>query len=474
MEVKEKRRQTTKRMTSRSDLDPSRLDSHRVDSRPLDLASATLVVGLGRTGISCARYLRARNENIVLSDSREVPPELETIRHEFPGVPIHLGKFDSSLFEQASRIVVSPGVALTEPAIEAALEAGIPVYGDIELFANETQVPVVAITGSNGKSTVTTLVADMAKRSGKRVRAGGNLGPPALELLADSADELFVLELSSFQLETTSSLTPVAATVLNISPDHMDRYPDLASYAAAKRRVFRGSGVMVINRDDQAVLAMSDPSRRSIGFTLGPPQDEDFGVREGWLCRGDARLLPINELGLEGGHNVPNGLAALALGSVIGLDGKAMLESLARFKGLPHRCEFVAERDGVRWLNDSKATNIGATVAAVTGIASRGPVVLLAGGEGKDADFSLLRDAVSEVRAVILFGRDAGLIEQAIDGACPVHRAGSLRDAVTKAAALASRGDHVLLSPACASFDMFENYEARGEAFKTLVREQLS
>lgn len=461
MEVKEKRRQPAKEVSCATSVE-------------LSSGLTTLVVGLGRTGISCARYLSVRGESIVLTDSRVTPPELELIRHEFAGVTTHLGKFDSSLFERVSRILVSPGVALTEPAIEAALNAGVPVYGDIELFANETRVPVVAITGSNGKSTVTTLVADMAKRSGKRISAGGNLGPPALELLADTAAELFVLELSSFQLETTSSLRPVAATVLNISPDHMDRYPDLTSYVAAKRRVFRGDGVMVINRDDHEVCAMSDPSRRTIGFTLGAPDNQDFGVREGWLCRGDVSLIPIEELALEGGHNVANGLAALALGNAINLDGDAMLESLTRFKGLPHRCELVAEHRGVRWLNDSKATNIGATVAAVTGIAVRGPVVLIAGGDGKDADFSLLRDALSEVRAIILFGRDASLIEKAIDGACPIRRAGSLRDAVITAAALASSGDNVLLSPACASFDMFDNYEARGEAFKNLVREQLT
>ena len=288
MEVKEKRRQTAKGMSSRPNI-----DSKRVDSTSVDLASATLVVGLGRTGISCVRYLYARGENIVLTDSRVAPPELEVFRHEFPDVPAHLGRFDKSLFEHAARVVVSPGVALTEPAIEAALNAGIPVCGDIELFAREAKAPIVAITGSNGKSTVTTLLADMAERSGKRVDAGGNLGPPALELLSRTASDLFVLEVSSFQLETTSSLTPVAATVLNISPDHMDRYTDLASYAGAKQRVFRGNGVMVINRDDQEVVAMCDPRRRTIGFTLGPPAGEDFGVREQWLCRGDLRLLPI-------------------------------------------------------------------------------------------------------------------------------------------------------------------------------------
>ena len=407
----------------------------------------------------------------MLTDSRETPPELAVFRREFSDVPIHLGRFDPALFNHAARVLVSPGVALTEPALELVLDAGKEVFGDIELFARDVQAPVVAITGSNGKSTVTTLLADMAKGSGKRTSSGGNLGPPALDLLSDTTTELYVVEMSSFQLESTSSLTPVAATVLNISPDHMDRYPNLDAYAAAKQRVFRGDGVMVINRDDKKVVAMADAGRPTIGFTLGPPSDDDYGIREQCLWHGEQRLLPIAELGLEGDHNIINALAALALGSAIDLRPNAMLESLKRFKGLPHRCELVAEYQGVRWLNDSKATNIGATIAAVRGISSHGPLILIAGGEGKDADFSPLREALGNTRAVVLIGRDAGLIEAAIQGVCPIHHADTLEAAVTKASVLAISGDAVLLSPACASFDMFENYEARGRAFKELVGE---
>ena len=464
MEVKDKPRQSEKATRSRGIV-----ESMSLDSKPM-----TLVVGLGRTGLSCARHLFAKGENVVLTDTRDTPPELAALRGELPDIPVHLGRFDDLLFEQAARLVVSPGVSLTEPVIEAALSAGKPVVGDIELFAQQEKAPVVAITGSNGKSTVTSLLAEMAVAAGMRAVAGGNLGPPALDLLAAHDTELFVLELSSFQLETTASLESAAATVLNVTADHMDRYRGLSAYASAKRRVFRGQGVMVVNRDDPTVAAMADPDRATIGFTLKPPRHEDYGVRKFCLCRGEETLLPITALSLEGDHNVANALAALALGSAVDLPLDAMLETLTRFKGLAHRCELVASRRGVRWLNDSKATNVGATVAAVSGVSSRGPVILIAGGEGKDADFSPLRDAMNGVRAVILIGRDAPLIEHAISGVCPIYHADSMLAAVTKANDLASHGDSVLLSPACASFDMFDNYEMRGQVFKDIVRTRLS
>ena len=270
----------------------------------------TLIVGIGRTGLSCARYLRQQGANIVFTDSRESPPMLLEIRQEFPDVPLYLGKFRPSLFESASRVVVSPGVPLTEPAIEAAQNAGRPVFGDIELFANQVRAPVAAITGSNGKSTVTTLLAAMATASGRRIRSGGNLGPPALDLIGDESTALYVLEVSSFQLETTSSLSPAVSAVLNVTPDHMDRYPNLQAYAAAKQRVYRGNGVMVINRDDENVVAMMEPGRPTLGFTLGPPSGDDFGVRENHLCRGEKYLLAIEEVALKGDHNIKNVLAA--------------------------------------------------------------------------------------------------------------------------------------------------------------------
>ncbi|NIR28607.1 MAG: UDP-N-acetylmuramoyl-L-alanine--D-glutamate ligase [Gammaproteobacteria bacterium] len=430
----------------------------------------TLIVGLGHTGLSCARYLAARSERIAIVDSRPQPPQLEALRRALPDVPVYVGGFAASLFDQAARIVVSPGVPLTEAPIRRARAAGVAVLGDIELFARAVTAPVVAVTGSNGKSSVTTLVGDMARRDGRSVRVGGNLGPPALDLLGDPGTELFVLELSSFQLESSCSLQPAAATVLNVSPDHMDRYASLDAYVAAKRRIFGGNGAMVLNLDDPPVAAMGEPHRWVIGFTLAPPERGAFGVRthagEPWLAYGDERLMPVSGLGAQGSHAVANALAALALGSAVGLSKAAMLAALGEFTGLPHRCQLVLTRDGVRWFNDSKATNVGATVAAIRGLQGAGPIVLIAGGDGKGADFAPLREAVVPgVRAGVLLGRDAPRIEAAIGDRVPVVQVADMIEAVASARALARPGDSVLLSPACASLDMYRNYEERGQVF---------
>lgn len=440
----------------------------------LEAAGTTLIVGLGHTGLSCARYLAARGEPIAVVDSRREPPQLEALRRILPAVPVHVGGFAQSVFDQAARIVVSPGVALTEAPIRRALDAGLPVLGDIELFARAVAAPVVAVTGSNGKSSVTTLVGHMARRDARAVCVGGNLGPPALDLLGDPDTELFVLELSSFQLECTSSLEPAAATVLNVSPDHMDRYPSLDAYVAAKRRIFRGRGVMVLNLDDPQVAAMREPGRRVVGFTLAAPEPDAFGVRvhagEPWLACGEERLMPVSELGAQSSHSAANALAALALGSAVGLSRAAMLAALREFTELPHRCQLVLARDGVRWFNDSKATNVGAAVAAIRGLQGAGPVVLIAGGDGKGADFAPLREAVVPgVRAAILLGRDAPRIEAVIGDRVPVVRVADMVEAVAAARALAQTGDSVLLSPACASLDMYRNYEERGHAFTRAV-----
>lgn len=338
---------------------------------------------------------------------------------------------------------------------------------------------MAAITGSNGKSTVTTLVGEMARSAGRAVRVGGNLGPPALDLLVDEAAELYVLELSSFQLETTESLRARAAVVLNVTPDHMDRYPDLSAYADAKRRVFHGDGVMVLNLDDPAVASMRRAERRTLGFTLGRPVGEVYGLlpMEGgpWLARGGTPLLPAQALKLRGLHNIANALAALALGEGLGLPLAAMRNALRAFTGLPHRCQLVSRRNGIHWYNDSKATNVAATVAAIRGLAGAGRLVLIAGGDGKGADFAPLREAITSpdapVRATVLMGRDAPSIESALGGAVPVTRAADMSDAVNRAGDLAKPGDSVLLSPACASLDMFEDYQARGYAFAAAVTE---
>jgi len=435
----------------------------------------TLVVGLGKTGLSCARYLAAQGVPVAITDSRERPPGLDELRSELPDIALFLGEFDAAVFEAAEQLVVSPGVSVDHPLIRAAVERGVPVIGDIELFALVAQAPVAAITGSNGKSTVTTLLGEMARRAGVRCGIGGNLGEPALNLL-DEQVGLYVLELSSFQLETTYSLQPGVAVVLNLSPDHMDRYTDFAAYAATKARIYERAGVRVFNLDDPQVMAMRRVEGKELFFTLGEPAENTFGLRSDedgeWLAFAEQKLLRSDELKIPGRHNIANALAALALGRALDLPLPAMLEALRNFRGLAHRTQFVTEHAQVRWYNDSKGTNVGACVAALSGLASGGDerTVLIAGGEAKGADFSELRPVVKKTaRAVVLLGRDAALIEQALGGVVPVVHAADMAAAVARAAELALPGDRVLLSPACASFDMYRSYEHRGEVFMDAV-----
>jgi UDP-N-acetylmuramoylalanine--D-glutamate ligase len=436
----------------------------------------TVVAGLGATGLSVARHLAARGEIFAVMDTRTAPPGLAALTAECPEVPVFLGGLDAAILARATRIVLSPGLALAEPALAAAAAAGVEIIGDIELFARTAQAPIVAITGSNGKSTVTELVGAMAVAAGLRIGVGGNLGTPALELL-DDAVQLYVLELSSFQLETTAALGAQVAAILNVSPDHLDRYPDLDAYRRAKQRIFHGARHVVCNRDDPQT---APPAARHVpctSFGLGEAPADGFGlVRNGgrdWLARGAAPLLPVDELGLQGRHNVANALAALALGSAAGLPDAAMLTALRAFQGLAHRCRRVLERDGVIWIDDSKATNVGAAVAAIEGLA--GPaanLVWIAGGQGKGQDFAPLAAALpGRVCAALLLGADADRIEAAIAGRVPVTRVASMAAAVAAARATARPGDCVLLSPACASFDMFANYADRGEQFARAARE---
>jgi len=436
----------------------------------------TLVVGLGQTGLACARFLAARGESFAVADSRSNPPGIEELRRELPQVPVYLGPFDSGLFAGAARLVLSPGVAPQEPAIVAAAAQGSEVLGDIELFARHAAAPVVAITGSNGKSTVTALLGEMAAAAGVRALVGGNIGTPVLELLAQPAPELYVLELSSFQLEVTSSLNCRAAVVLNVSEDHLDRHGDIARYAAIKGRIYRGDGVMVINADDPVVAAMAEPGREAVRFSLAEPRSGvDFGLceRDGqfWLAKGESLLMPAAEVRIPGRHNLANALAALALGEACGLPLAPMLQTLRQFPGLPHRCQWVAEVGGVNYYEDSKGTNVGATLAAIEGMPGE-KVVLIAGGQGKGQDFTPLRHAVaSRARAVVLIGEDAPLLRQALERSAAISHAFTMEEAVAQAAALAHPGDSVLLSPACASFDMFRNYAERGERFVAAVQE---
>ncbi len=440
--------------------------------QPQPVARQNIVVGLGKTGLSCARFLVRCGETVTVIDSRATPPALQQLREELPEVEVITGGFDVQLLSHAARLIVSPGVALREPAIAGAIGNAVPVVGDIELFARNANAPVIAITGSNGKSTVTELVGAMARQAGKKVRLGGNLGTPALDLLEGETPDYYVLELSSFQLETTRSLNAHAAVVLNISADHQDRYESLDEYSRAKQQIYHGDGVMVVNIDDARVMSMVHPARPVVGFGTGQPGGGDFGLRsvsgEMWLSRGDKLILPVRELRIPGRHNQLNALAALALGEAMELPLDAMCEALRSFRGLAHRTEWIAEIDGVNWYNDSKATNIGATLAALNGL--EGQVVLIAGGEGKGADFSTLCQAIAvKARAVILMGRDASLMARVLEGMAPVEYAGRMDDAVALAQRWAEQGDSVLLSPACASFDMYSGFEERGRAFVSAV-----
>lgn len=440
-----------------------------------------IVLGLGKTGLSCVRYLVKCGYDPVAIDSRERPPALSELQTEFPDIPVYLGGFDEKIIDQADEIIISPGISLRELAVAKQIKKGKPVLGDIELFARVAKAPVVAITGSNGKSTVTALVGEMAKASGLNARVGGNLGMPALDLLEDAEPDLYVLELSSFQLETACSLRTETAVVLNISPDHMDRYASIAEYSAAKMRIYNNCKRPIFNR--KIVLSEAGFSARAIhelhlqecSFGLDEPKPGQFGVRNGFLAYGDCNLLPIDEMRIKGAHQVANALAALALGKAVNLPMPAMLETLRNFEGLPHRCHWVANINGANWYNDSKGTNVGAACAAITGIGESiaGKIVLIAGGQGKGADFSKIFAPVRlHTRAVILIGEDALKIKTALQGASKILLAESMTEAVDVAYRQAGQGDAVLLSPACASFDMFDNFEHRGEVFMQLVNEK--
>ncbi len=440
-----------------------------------------VVIGLGKTGLSCVRYLCSLGYKVAVNDTRDNPPNFLELQTEFPDVAISLGKLDEHLLLSAQEIISSPGISIDEPPLRAARQAGIAVIGDIELFCRAVDKPIVAITGSNAKSTVTTLVGLMAEKAGVKVGVGGNLGTPVLELLNDDA-ELYVLELSSFQLETTHSLKAAVATVLNISEDHMDRYNSMQAYHQAKHRIYRNCQRYVTNRQDLLTVPLLPEAVANTSFGLDKPDLNTYGViREqgiSYLAKGQQKLLNSAEMGIFGEHNIANALAALALGEAVGLPMAAMLDTLKRFNGLAHRCQLVSKHHGVAWYNDSKGTNVGATLAAINGLgaAITGKVILIAGGVGKGQDFRPLSAALAQYgKALILIGEDA----PKIDAAVTVHHldkiyAQSLQQAVAQAQQLAQAGDAVLLSPACASFDMFKHYEHRGEVFVQAVHDMLA
>ncbi|WP_255983085.1 UDP-N-acetylmuramoyl-L-alanine--D-glutamate ligase [Stutzerimonas stutzeri] len=434
-----------------------------------------IVVGLGKSGMSLVRHLASHGVPFAVADTRANPPELAALQAQYPGIEVRCGELDPEFLCRASELLISPGLPLSTPALQVAASRGVKISGDIELFAREAKAPIIAITGSNAKSTVTTLVGEMAVAAGRKVAVGGNLGTPALDLLSDDI-ELYVLELSSFQLETTNQLNAEVATCLNVSEDHMDRYDGLPAYHQAKHRIFRGAHQVVINRDDRLSRPLVGDDVPIWSFGLGKPDFKGFGLFEEnaqkYLAFQFDALMPADQLKIRGAHNQSNALAALALGHAVGLPFEPMLATLRSFAGLAHRCQWVGERKGVAYYDDSKATNVGAALAAIDGLGSdiAGKLVLIAGGDGKGADFSALHSPVARnCREVILLGRDAELLAVALKGAAPIHRVQTLQEAVQLAARNAQAGDAVLLSPACASLDMFANFEDRGRQFAIVV-----
>ena len=432
-----------------------------------------VVIGLGQTGLACARYLASKNERFVVVDSRENPPGMDELSTELPDVKLICGPFDAELLSSASELILSPGVAQSDPAIQAAVKAGAKLSGDIDLFCNEISAPIVAITGSNAKSTVTTLVGEMAAAAGLNVGVCGNIGTPVLEMLNEPEKDLYVIELSSFQLETTNDLRAAVATVLNISPDHLDRYDSMQGYYQAKHRIFRGAKKVVVNRDDALTMPLMPSGVDQLAYHLGKPDLKVFGLIEEkgeiWLAVGLDKLIPVSELKIRGSHNMANALSALALGQSVGLPMDAMLTVLKNFAGLKHRCQWVAEKAGIEYYNDSKGTNVGATVAALNGLgktlSADQRIVLIAGGVGKGAEFSELAEPMQQfARALIYIGEDGPRLADSCEGVIK-ESADDMQAAVAKAQAQAKEGDIVLLSPACASFDMFSGFPARGDAF---------
>lgn len=425
-----------------------------------------LVLGLGATGLSVARFLKHAGRDAVFLDSREEPPGLQELDELWPEAERELGGAD--LPENVARVIVSPGIADNDALVEAARDAGLEVISDVELFAREAKAPFIGVTGSNGKSTVTTLLYHMCRAAGHSALAGGNLGEPALDLLAEEDPDFYVLELSSFQLQRTKSLPAKVAVLLNITPDHLDWHASEEEYREAKYSIFRDAESAVINREDSEAAERTRHIDRVISFGLDAPEEGHYGIRreddEVFLARGDDVLLAVSELALFGLHNQANALAALAAGELLELDPQAMLQVLCEFPGLPHRMQFVRRVSAVNYVNDSKATNVAAAVASIRSV--DGMLVLIAGGEGKGGDFSALAEPLEKrLRAAVLIGRDAEAIESALDTIMPTYFARDMEDAVQQAAAFAESDDTVLLAPACASFDQFENYAARGEAF---------
>jgi UDP-N-acetylmuramoylalanine--D-glutamate ligase len=449
----------------------------------------SLIIGMGATGLSCARYLRAIGAEFAVADTRAAPAMLDVFKAEFPGVSLELGDLPEALLAGAQRLIVSPGVSVKTDAIAKAKSAGVDITGDIALFAQRAKKPIVAVTGSNGKSTVVAMLASILRAAGRSFGLGGNLDgenfKPALDLLSEEPKELYVLELSSFQLETTLALNAEAVALLNLSQDHMDRYTDASEYLSAKQNIFHGAKQVCVNVSDALTFSL-DPATATVCYSTYGALEGGFGIIKDAGTRAlsfnGSAFLATDRMKVAGEHNIANALAASSLAHAIGVSLDSIAQGIAEFKGLPHRCQWVAKIDNVDYFNDSKGTNVGSTLASVVGLGehiaalSGGKLVLIAGGEGKGADFSPLAPAISTfVRNVILIGRDAKLIAECLEQDSYAHEvtfAQSMAEAIEQATAAAQAGDAVLLSPACASFDMFDNFQHRGDSFATKVREK--
>ena len=439
-----------------------------------DLHYDVVIVGLGKTGLSCFRYLSNQGLNVAITDSREEPPELLELRAEFESASVYLGQINEQVLLASDQIILSPGVSLDNKSIKLSIENNIPVFGDIELFCQKAQAPIIAVSGSNGKSTVTTIVAEMTRLAGLKTYVGGNIGIPALDLLSDSTPDLYVLELSSFQLETTYSLNAHASVVLNVSPDHMDRYSSLKDYVNTKKRIYSGQGLMVLNKDEEYIHSIIDSKRDTIYFSLGAPEGENFGLinhnNEVWLSQGNEKIINKNQLKIKGEHNISNALAAMALAGAVNVPTNIMADVLKNFTGLEHRCQLVREIDNVSWYNDSKATNVGACIASITGLCELGNIILIAGGDSKGADLSGLNPIVKKyIKRVFLFGIDANKLADVMGSDVDKEFVNNMNEAVKGASKIADPDDIVLLAPACSSLDMYKNYQQRGDAFISAI-----
>jgi len=459
-------------MTSRATKDIAVMNDRRTQNRK----NKSVIFGLGDSGLSVARFLHRQGEDFVLVDTRDIPPNIATINAEFPEHRKVFGNLDGFDLTSFSQIIISPGLARSEPIAQRAIESDIPVLGDIEIFYRNAKAPIIAITGSNGKSSVVTLVTEMLKEAGLSALCGGNIGIPALDLLTHSVPDYYVLEVSSFQLESIQDFSPNIAAILNLSPDHMDRYTSFSEYVATKFKIVEKATSIVLHHDELDVLANYNlvPTATFSGQRTSKADYKIIGEdRSLSLSVNGVASIETQTLSLRGTHNIENALAAMAITDLAGITLSAQATVLGNFSGLEHRTEFVGRWNDVTWINDSKGTNVGATVAALTGVFSaKEQGILIAGGVGKGADFSILRGAIAQhTPAVILFGQDASTIAAAIEGAAEVHLVADLEAAIRMANSTAEPGSTVLFSPACASFDMFTDYQQRGKIFKQLVNE---